>query len=649
MGVVGRYVVAWQLALMWRCSSLGLKARHLQMDRMMWGEGVADRRATASRIATRQAELGTRQVGDGLGRALYQFNTIEMPVNASAEYKCICVRMDKFTHSLSVDPGSRDSNTIAWGCFNDVISKSGWSQLEVGTIEDMEVPLATKAYAAGIVEGLLTAHRIGQFYQNVAALLEKDVGTGGAVSQVVDRVIRMSLVAWEEFAGGNATKEPMDDLPKQAWAALVQLRGIRDGNNFLARSTASSRQAKVEANAAGVPVKWLQKISAYQLMLANMHAEIPAIVGLYGRSEQAKLLDAFLQTNGSNGSASWPRWAAHQPHGSAIVRRTGTFGQPEDLLAGHVTVGEYGEMVRILKTYHLHFGGAVSDVTMTSYPGCVSSTDDYFISGAGFVAMSTSLSLPSQGEFAVPAATNEGLPSFLRAIMATRMSLKPRMWAKVYGFIAGIAGAKQWVVVDYSNFKEGQQIANDTVWMIESLPRVQRANDVSHILRAGGFFEAHGVPHFRDIRVIYGFPPEGPGSYEEARQSALIDKGPTMSTMVAAREMLGESQPSRDNQIPISVRYDLDPSRPIPAGAIDAKLTSKCLVAKLGLQARSGPPATPGGKHFHWLRPDTSAEIFPHWPHFGQPSNWNFPWVSATPGKLSNPLSTEMSECAPSY
>lgn len=575
-----------------------------------------------------------RKVGDGPGRPLYQFNTIEMPIDRTGRH-CISVRMDKQTHSLSIDPQQAGSGAVAWGCYNDSIAETGWASLEVGTVLDGDVPLAVKAYSAGVVEGLLTAKRIGEFHTNFAQLFESDT-QGGAVATVVGRIVRMALFAWEEFAGGDAGVEPQDDIPRQAWAALIQMRGIRDGNNFAAQTPSLGAQGSAAI------------LSAYQMMVLNMHAEIPAITEVYGRSEQAKLLDPLLQTGRNN---TWFRWAAHAPHGSAIVSRVGPLGKPEDIITGHVSFGDYAEMTRIMKTYRFDFGTLVNDVTMSSYPGCVSSTDDYFITGNGLVAMSTSLFVPSSGPSSMPASSNEGLPTFLRALMATRLAVVPRNWAKLYGYILGIASAKQWLIVDYNNFKDGQLIANDTVWMLESLASDQRANDVTHILRDSGFVEIHGVPHFRDIRLLYGLQAEGPGKYEEMRQSALIDKGSTISNLASARMMLTEAATSRLEQLPISARYDIDPVRPVPHGGIDAKVTNKCLVRKLAMQAKSGPPPLPGGRstpnqNFSWTSPD-GIELFPGYSHAGLPNLWDFPWVNAFPGQLFHPIVPTMAECAP--
>lgn len=573
------------------------------------------------------------KAGDGFGRPLFQLNTVELPKSPEGR-RCISARMDKHTHALTVDENEHDGNSIAWACLNDRLDETGFANLEVSTTDDLDVPLVVRAYTAGFLEGLLTAPRMGQFYRNVIALLKKDVGNDAGM-EAVDRVVRMSLVAWENFGGGDAQSEPQDDLPKQGWATLLQMRGLRDGNNYVALRQDSEVGSEMNP----------QQLSAYDIMMINMHKELPLIVELYSRSEQARALTPNAIPRSSD--EPYTVWSSHQPGGSAIVTRVGPQGAPEDVLAGHVSLGTYSEMVRIMKFYKLNFNTMVSGVTMSSYPGCVSSTDDYFVTERGFVAMSTNLHIPMEGEYSVPAASNDGLPSFLRAVMATRLATQPRSWAKAYGYLAGIAGAKQWLVVDYGKFKENQRLANDTVWLVESLPRLQRANDVTHVLERSGFVEVHAVPHFADIRKAYGLPEDGPGSYQEHVQSALVDKGATISNLATARQMLTEVSPSRRGiQSTITARNDLTGQPPIPTGGVGHQVTNRCLVRKMGLEAKSGPPLTNAGQPFQWIR-DDGTETFPGWPREGVPDELNFTWIAALPGLALRPIEPSDEDCLP--
>lgn len=602
------------------------------------------------------------KVGDGPGRPLFSLNTVDVPLDPTGEL-CVSLRMDSRTHALTVDTLGADANSLAWGCFNDTLAQKGWNSLSISSSSDQRVPLAVRAYGVGLLEGLLTRAQLSSFNRTVRELLVRDLRNNSASIAAVDRVLRMSLIAWETLSGGDAVSVPQDDIARQAWCALLQLRGIRDGHNVMAEKTGGAA------------------LSIFNMMYINMHVELPAVSEVYGDSEEAKILgqlngtltpqpgDASLlqmsrtfsgkvkrrlraqhqkhmknrgaerQHTSKSSTTTWGRWSSHIRQGAALVVRSGPQGNPRDLLTGHATYGNYGEMLRMMKTYSFSWGTPVQNITMSSYPGCISSTDDYFMTGQGLAMISANLFVPSTGEFSKPALTNEGLPSFLRAVIAAKLAAQAHTWPSIYGFLAGIAGAQQWLIVDYSKFQKGKTITNGTVLFAEALPRVMRYADVSSAVHESGFFAAHGVPHFRQIREIYGLPGEGPGSYKEHLQSALLDQAQTVQSMANAREMFGRIEPSRQGvgQQTIVARNDLSAADPIPEGTIDVKLTSRCFMQYGMMQAKSGPPTDYNHPPFDW-------GALPEWPHYGLPPTWNFPWVNVAPGSLS-PMDDTLSQC----
>jgi len=576
---------------------------------------------------------GYREVGDGAGRPLYNMNVVELPANRTGRH-CVTLRMDSKTHALTIDPGDHDVNSIAWGCFNDAINETGWSMLSITSSDSPKVPVALRAYGAGMLEGVLTYERIEHFTHDVIELFEKDIENETAVGTETKRVVRQSLAAWEAMAGGNPDMMPEDDLGQQAWVALLQFRGIRDGYNMMIHQTTLGRPR-----------------SSYDFMLVNMHAELPSVMQMWGRS-----LEGLHYTDPNNSSNTgyqpeWRRWSAHKSKGTAFVRRVGSALDPEDFISGHATFGEYSQMTRMMKRYHLNTGTLVTDIALSSYPGCISSTDDYFQTNRGFVLMSTSLYVPPSGNYSKPDMSyGPGLPAFLRATIATRLATLPRMWARLYGTLPGVAAAKQWLLVDYSRLKDQQPISNDTVWLVESLPTLQRSADVTHLLRSQGFAEAHGVPYFRQIREAFGYDPHVPSSYEEHRSSALVDQASTIGTLDDARGVLSTVGGSRGaEQIEIAARLDLQNSnRSIPAGSIDGKVASKCLVEAFSFLCRSGPPVPTSGKAFAWTD-EHGGDLWKGWPHGSQPNRWAYDWVSikGEQGQLHYPLAPDDSECEP--
>ncbi len=78
-------------------------------------------------------------------------------------------------------------------------------------------------------------------------------------------------------------------------------------------------------------------------------------------------------------------------------------------------------------------------------------------------------------------------------------------------------------------------------------------------------------------------------------------------------------------------RGDLYAARDGPAfGAIDSKITSAAMMAKATSVAYGGPthetqPA------FSWTGKYANQTAYPHW---GQPTTWDFPWVTMAGGPL---------------
>lgn len=557
--------------------------------------------------------------GEGIGHPLFEFSQVQIPDDVVGKRRCVRAHVDKASHSLTVDPEPNDASSVAWGCFTDTINTTGWTTLAVHTSTSADVPTSTKIYAAGFIEGLLTQRRIVEFRANVLELMTKDATSKGAKG-AVERALRVSLIAWEQFAGGNAMLPPDDPVEAQAWVALLQMRGLRDGYNLAAY------RAKAP------------QLSAYDFLVLNSHAEIPDITQMYAGSAQAKLISAMQQTHGSPASST--RWLAHKPRGSALVKRLGPAGDARDLLVGHVTWGDYGQMTRVWKNYYLDIGTPVSAIAMSSYPGCISSTDDYFLSSTGVAVASTHLGVPPG---ATPGA-DDGLPSFLKAIAATRLAQNPHQWSKIYGYIPGIAGGKQFLIADYGLLVPKSKIKNGTLFMVDALPRMVRAADVTEQLRTDGYFQSHGDPHFLDVRAKFE---EGP-KLEGARASLLALDAAKISNIGDARGVLVNSLPGFGDQRPVSARYDLaaenPPGPPLPAGGIDAKVANRCLVYKLSSQATSGPPPTLKDGAFTWTEADGGTDKWPGWPREGLPDKWDFGWVDAGPNGVAPPT-TKFAEC----
>lgn len=188
-----------------------------------------------------------------------------------------------------------------------------------------------------------------------------------------------------------------------------------------------------------------------------------------------------------------------------------------------------------------------------------------------------------------------------------------------------------------------QPLGQDTVWLVESLPGLQRERDVSHTLRTDGFFEVHAEPLFQEIRDVYGLPALKGTEFTGGAGNSLLEEAMSVQSIENLQTLLGSGQSVPTGATAVTSRLDLDAREPVPFGGIDAKVTSKCLVQKLGSQVHAGPPHMPGGDGFKWSQ---LQERYPDWPRRGLPAAYKFDWVDAMPGALGKTTDESNAECS---
>lgn len=98
-----------------------------------------------------------------------------------------------------------------------------------------------------------------------------------------------------------------------------------------------------------------------------------------------------------------------------------------DLLAGHNTWTDYYEMIRTYKHYKFEFEGpkgllSTSEMTFSSYPGCLSSTDDFYLTNHNLLIMETTLEVININLYDSVKPVDQYIPNFMRVLAATRFS-----------------------------------------------------------------------------------------------------------------------------------------------------------------------------------------------------------------------------------
>mmetsp|Transcript_41191 Transcript_41191/g.74443 ORF Transcript_41191/g.74443 Transcript_41191/m.74443 type:complete len:653 (+) Transcript_41191:99-2057(+) len=567
----------------------------------------------------------------------------------------VTVVVDPDTDGLLVKAGIEPTDGLAWASLRDRLDVTGWIELTVQASQSARVPNGMRMYGAGLLEGLTTARRISQFYANGWQLLNRDDASARAMKSI-RRLFQVQLDYLKEktnLAGGNLAVDPPSAYWKQVRYMLLQMWGIRDGYNLVAKQNG------------------VNEISLVDLFIINAHAELPELIQAYApeavaarKAWQGGTKVALAQTSTVRHPAGtklpeppaglsqaeveewvdrdWEQRLIKRGHCSALVRVT---GGTADLMAGHTTWSDYSKMTRIYKYYHFRLPGsdlAAESIGFSSYPGCVSSTDDFYMLSSGLVIMDTTLEvLNADNYLRVPEfPANPTVPTFLHVMAVNRISTSGAAWCSAFaGGGTGTASA-QWMVVDYNKFVPGKPVSDRVVWIVEKIPGVVKKGDVSGFVRQHGYWASYNRPYFEEVRRITGHQAAEQKygalySFDRSPRGAIFSHlGPAAENLIDMRHIMNRNAFPNEGVSPsspghsISARMDLQAPSAVPNGGIDAKVTNRCLLRLMQCQAISGPTHETQ-PIFKWA--SDGVESFPGWPHYGLPDVWNFDWVQMTP------------------
>lgn len=572
----------------------------------------------------------------------------------------------KGSHNLRLDPGISPTDGLAWGRFDDNIDSSGWSELYMETSASESSPNEAKVYAAGYAEGLMTCVRISEYYSNNFKLLlkrEEATHSMAAIKTLFEKELAY-MRHKTNLESHVLTDEPSDPYWKQIRLVMTQMWGVTDGYNYAARHFG------------------VHPFSLEDLVLLNSGAELSQLMEAYS-NPAAPTAASFLQMFSSNSSMSdlvqravgavtpslrgsapaksedplddvhWEQRLIADGHCSAFVHvATGN----DDILVGHTTWDDYSKMTRIFKYYKFPFSGAdtvAKHIAFSSYPGAISSGDDFYITDSGLAVTETSLEVlnPTAWNNMQSFVDKPRIPTFAHVMAVNRLARSAPHWAHLYTSGAATSYAAQWLVVDYNVFKQGEEVKPNTLWVVETLAGLSHSEDMSEKLRTDNYFPSFNRPYFADMRDVSGHAAAEATSGRKDLYSytlnprALIFKEASGGTnmLYEMRGLMSRNllpgRPGHD----ISARMDLAwEFTPLPNGGIDSKITSRCLLKRMEVQAQSGPSHN-GQPAFEWVNSTTGKDTWPDWPHVGQPSIWNFGFTQMSP--LGTVALTESGSC----
>jgi hypothetical protein len=364
-------------------------------------------------------------------------------------------------------------------------------------------------------------------------------------------------------------------------------------------------------------------------------------------------------------SASDPLGSSHC---SALVKVT-----QNDLIMGHATWSGYHTMLRQYKTYAFE-----RVIAFSGYPGIIHSGDDWYMLSNGLTVQETTIN--NYNTSSAKLITSTSVPEFIRVMVANRVAASGSEWTSLFCQYNSGTYNNQYMVVDMNLFNPNgttntSRVPDDTLWIVEQMPGLCKAEDVSGVLRDTSYWASYNRPAIPIVAKVSGINAKEAEygwffSYDHYSRATIFERNQTLVVDVdSAFALLRYNDYLHDplSVIPnctmntcgtsgtsacppihvagqaIAARIDLQPAKPTyqnasscplgsifrryPNGAIDAKVTSASLMVRLEGVMVSGPTVQPASNIGPW---DWDSSDYSSITHRGMPSLFNFEIQNST-------------------
>jgi len=542
----------------------------------------------------------------------------------------------------------------------------GWSRLFIETLDNASPEV--QSWAAGYLEGRLTAKEIREFYNNLVNIHKEEKPL---LSQVYDYYDKVEKSIRNKTSKTMLQKYQEDELEYWLTIAMIQAQtdGMRAGHN--------------SANNV-IPIK------LSELYFINADGEVPELLSVFQtKNVQTKTDFRFRQRkinkfskeyllkyfNSDDPEFIWKKLMQRSHCTAAIKVLLEDDGDLiKDVLVAHTTWDSFSEMHRIFKMYKFSFTllnkSKENVISFSSYPGTLTSTDDYYMTNAGLVVMETTLEILDKDLYSSVGEADNHIPNYIRIFVANRLATSAREWTEIFKKNNGGTYNSQWMIIDMNKIKEinnnhrNKDLANrkktvftmmlgknsgysqniqheykDLFYVLEQIPGFVKSADMTNHLLVNGYWASYNRPYFPEIYSKSGYSAMmrrygRTYSYNMNPRSRImaskINEVKNIQDMQNLMQFNGNTynynlhhlQQSGYGVNTISPRFDLltDIRLRKPAGGIDTKITNIKLSKNLSCLAISGPTRNQGLPPFNW-------EDWKDEPHEGLPNLWNFDWV----------------------
>eukprot|EP00455_Lapot_gusevi_P009288 TRINITY_DN1414_c0_g1_i7.p1 TRINITY_DN1414_c0_g1~~TRINITY_DN1414_c0_g1_i7.p1 ORF type:complete len:463 (+),score=173.85 TRINITY_DN1414_c0_g1_i7:295-1683(+) len=331
---------------------------------------------------------------------------------------------------------------------------------------------------------------------------------------------------------------------------------------------------------------------------------------------------------------------------SLLIKWTG-----DDLLLGHTTWADYSELLRTWKSFNLKFRHvplAANVASFSSYPGFLTSSDDFYVLSSKLVISETTVNVLDESLLENIRPTS-GVLGWLRSMVANRMAHTAAEWLDIFSKYSMGTMNSQWFVLDYSKFKAGlEKLEPNTITLLEQAPGRIETKDLSEHLSATRYVASYNTPMLTSIRHILGYDllTQRIGdefSYRDCARAKLfrrlqseVKDVASLKTLMRRNRYMSDVESGQCPRRTVAARGDLVPGENCPHrsmtlyGGTESKVFSSKWLSTYRADAVLGP-STDGQAPFSWSRIDENIPRSKIPPHPGQPDTFDFDWIALQP------------------
>ena len=339
----------------------------------------------------------------------------------------------------------------------------GWDVVVINQVDNAAFTESKDyGFALGYLEAYVTYNDIYNNYFNTVEQTLPVAGTPGAsdvTNWINDHINYMTALA----------EKPVDDYSNMLARMLAQLKGMAAG--YKSGCNAANGGAKCDA------------LPFTQVFYMNFQAEMGDVMTAYNYTANATFGDDLPRRN--------------MTHCSALIKPVA-----DDIFFSHVTWSGYNTMLRQYKTYNY---GGTKYVTMSSYAGVIMSIDDWYMTGERLAVMETTNGVYNNSLFVDNLKPKPEVVSyFIRVMIANFLATSSPNWVNIFVKFNSGTYNNQWMVLDMKVVTPGSPFPKDSFWIVETLPIMYEAGDVSEVVNTQGYWGSYNLPYFPNIYQLSG-------------------------------------------------------------------------------------------------------------------------------------------------